>query len=103
MEILMNETVQAFVDCINAHNVDGLAALMSDDHLFIDAHGNKVRGREAMTAGWYGYFEWFPDYASKSLRFSRMRRRWECAASPAARSKEMRMQNGACRRSGRRL
>lgn len=62
MEILMNETVQAFVDCINSHDVDGLAALMSDDHVFIDAHGNKVRGKEAMTAGWHGYFEWFPDY-----------------------------------------
>jgi ketosteroid isomerase-like protein len=62
MEILMNETVQAFVDCINTHDVEGLAALMSDDHVFIDAQGNKVRGKEAMTAGWHGYFEWFPDY-----------------------------------------
>src|SRR5215510_7291327 len=62
MEILMNETVQAFIDCINAHEVAGLADLMSDDHLFIDAHGNEVRGKEKMTAGWRGYFEWFPDY-----------------------------------------
>jgi len=58
----MNETAQAFVDCINAHDVDGLAALMRDGHVFIDAHGNKVRGKEAITAGWHGYFEWFADY-----------------------------------------
>lgn len=59
----MNPTIQAFVDRINAHNVDGLAQLMSDDHIFIDAHGNQVVGREKMIPGWRGYFEWFPDYS----------------------------------------
>jgi ketosteroid isomerase-like protein len=58
----MREVIQAFVDRINAHDVDGLAELMSDDHTFIDAHGNEVVGKEMMTAGWRGYFEWFPDY-----------------------------------------
>ena len=58
----MNETIQAFIDCINAHDVDGLGGLMSDDHTFIDAHGNEVVGRETMVAGWRGYFAWFPDY-----------------------------------------
>ena len=58
----MKETVLAFIDRINAHDVEGLAALMSDDHTFIDAHGNQVSGRDKMTAGWRGYFEWFPDY-----------------------------------------
>jgi ketosteroid isomerase-like protein len=58
----VNETIQAFVDCINAHDVDGLSRLMSDDHAFIDAHGNEVVGKEKMRAGWRGYFEWFPDY-----------------------------------------
>jgi len=56
------ETIQAFIDRINSHDVDGLAELMTDDHRFIDAHGNEVVGREKMTAGWRGYFEWFPDY-----------------------------------------
>jgi ketosteroid isomerase-like protein len=58
----MNEAIQAFIDSINAHDVESLAKLMSDDHLFIDAHGNEMRGKETMTAGWRGYFEWFPDY-----------------------------------------
>ena len=30
----------AFIDCINAHDAEGLGRLMSDDHTFIDAHGN---------------------------------------------------------------
>ncbi len=56
------QTILAFVDRINAHDVKGLAALMSDDHTFIDAHGNQVGGKEKMMTGWRGYFEWFPDY-----------------------------------------
>ena len=56
------ETIQAFIDRINSHDVDGLGNLMSDDHRFIDSHGNEVVGKEKMTAGWRGYFEWFPDY-----------------------------------------
>ena len=58
----MKETVLAFIDRINAHDIEGLAALMSDDHTFVDAHGNEVSGKEKMIAGWRGYFEWFPDY-----------------------------------------
>src|SRR5258706_15173302 len=56
------ETILAFIDRINAHDVEGLGALMSDDHAFIDAHGSQVSGREKMIAGWRGYFEGFPDY-----------------------------------------
>lgn len=58
----MKETILAFIDRINAHDPEGLAALMSDDHTFIDAHANQVRGKEKMLAGWLGYFAWFPDY-----------------------------------------
>jgi ketosteroid isomerase-like protein len=58
----MKEVVLAFIERINAHDVDGLAELMSDDHTFIDAHGNPISGKEKMIAGWRGYFEWFPDY-----------------------------------------
>jgi uncharacterized protein (TIGR02246 family) len=56
------QVVQAFVDRINAHDVDGLAMLMTEDHCFIDSLGNKVKGREAMRAGWVGYFRMVPDY-----------------------------------------
>jgi hypothetical protein len=56
------ETVLAFVDAINAHDVARLGESMSDDHTFVDPYGSGVVGREAMLAGWRGYFEWFPDY-----------------------------------------
>jgi ketosteroid isomerase-like protein len=56
------ETALAFTDRINAHDVEGLGTLMSDDHVFIDAHGNEVRGKERMITGWRGYFDWFSDY-----------------------------------------
>ena len=58
----MREVILAFIDRINAHDVEGLGELMSDNHTFIDAHGNQVSGKEQMIAGWRGYFEWFPDY-----------------------------------------
>lgn len=51
-----------FIERINASDVDGLCALMTEDHVFIDGLGNRVRGREKMRAGWEGYFTWFPDY-----------------------------------------
>lgn len=57
------ETILAFIDGINAHEFDAIAELMTDDHRFIDAHGNEVVGKEKMTAGWRGYFEWFPVYS----------------------------------------
>src|SRR5436189_6095758 len=57
------ETILAFIDRINAHDVDGLAQLMTDNHRFIDAHGNEVVGRETMTAGWRGYFNLFTVYS----------------------------------------
>jgi len=58
----VKDTVLAFIDCINAHHVEALAELMSDDHTFIDAHGNEISSKEKMIAGWRAYFEWFPDY-----------------------------------------
>jgi len=42
--------------------VDGLCALMTEDHVFLDGLGNRMQGREAMRKGWMGYFRMFPDY-----------------------------------------
>ncbi len=53
---------KAFVERINAGDVAGLAALMTDDHRFVDSLGNVVVGREAMRQGWVGYFGMVPDY-----------------------------------------
>jgi ketosteroid isomerase-like protein len=56
------EVALAFFDAINRHDIDRLAGLMTDDHIFIDSLGKSVRGREAMRAGWRGYFAMCPDY-----------------------------------------
>jgi hypothetical protein len=53
---------QAFVDCINTQDVDGLALLMTQNHRFIDSLGQVVTGRETMRGGWRGYFGMVPDY-----------------------------------------
>ena len=54
-----------FVNRINRHDVGGLAAIMSEDHRFIDSLGQAVDGRERMEKGWLTYFGWFPDYRIK--------------------------------------
>ncbi|MDF2433778.1 MAG: hypothetical protein JWP44_3409 [Mucilaginibacter sp.] len=56
------QIVYYFARSINAHETDKICSLMTDDHLFIDAHGNKVSGKDKMKAGWARYFQWFPDY-----------------------------------------
>ena len=52
----------AFVAAINAHDLEALADLMSDDHTFVDAFGETWQGRAHMRRAWKGYLEWFPDY-----------------------------------------
>src|SRR5208282_4821724 len=56
------DVVLAFMERINAADVDGLCALMTEDHLFVDGLGNRMQGREMMRQGWAGYFRMFPDY-----------------------------------------
>jgi len=56
------ELTLQFMDAINRHDSDALAALMSDDHVFIDSLGNRVQGREKMKSGWQSYFAFCPDY-----------------------------------------
>jgi ketosteroid isomerase-like protein len=57
------EVATAFVAKINAHDVDGLVALMTPDHTFVDGLGTTFRGADQMRKGWTGYLSWFPDYA----------------------------------------
>jgi ketosteroid isomerase-like protein len=53
----------AFVKAINCQDVDALAELMTPRHRFIDSLGGVTEGRDAMRAGWVGYFRMVPDYA----------------------------------------
>lgn len=54
--------VLRFIERVNAGDVDGLCALLREDHVFIDRLGNHLQGRDNLRAGWKGYFSWFPDY-----------------------------------------
>lgn len=56
------KVVRSFLGRINAHDVDGLCALMTEDHVFVDSDGTRVASRETMGTGWTTYFQWFPDY-----------------------------------------
>jgi SnoaL-like protein len=57
------QVAQAFVWHINRQDADGLAALMTEDHRFVDSLGQVVAGRDAMRQGWKYYFAMVPDYA----------------------------------------
>ncbi len=54
--------LKQWMAAINRHDVSVLTMSMADDHVFIDALGNRVRGAKAMEAGWRGYFGMCPDY-----------------------------------------
>jgi len=51
-----------FVNEINRHDVAALLNLMSEDHLFVDALGQEVRGKDRLREAWNGYFTLVPDY-----------------------------------------
>ena len=50
--MLAIETVLGFLERINDRDADKLAALMTEDHIFVDSLGQTVRTREKMLAGW---------------------------------------------------
>jgi len=51
-----------FVKAINAHDVNEIDNLMSEDYIFIDGQNHKSVGKKGMKEGWKGYYELFPDY-----------------------------------------
>lgn len=62
------QAVRMFIDAINAHDTGRIRALMTEDHLFIDAYGPRQTKAE-MAEGWPGYFAWFPDYRIEAAKF----------------------------------
>lgn len=55
-------TFEDFIGLINNHDAEELGSMMSDDHLFTDAQGISLHGKEAVVAAWKRYFKMFPDY-----------------------------------------
>ncbi len=55
-------TALMFNEFINNRDLEGLAGLMTEDHIFIDRHNVEDRGKDSMTRGWKSFFEEFPEY-----------------------------------------
>jgi ketosteroid isomerase-like protein len=56
------DTVLTFLERINSGDADRVAGMLAENHVFIDALGRSVHGREMMRAGWRGYYGMCPDY-----------------------------------------
>jgi ketosteroid isomerase-like protein len=56
------EVFQQFVAAINSRNLSAIASLMTADHFFVDALGNRIEGAAKMEGGWRGYLTMCPDY-----------------------------------------
>ena len=51
-----------FNERINQRDLEGLVALMTDDHTFIDISCKVHEGKAVMTEGWREFFTSYPDY-----------------------------------------
>jgi predicted SnoaL-like aldol condensation-catalyzing enzyme len=51
-----------FGEYINYHDAASLAALMSDNHSFIDRDNNIINSKENVINAWINFFKMFPDY-----------------------------------------
>lgn len=60
--IAPEDVVRRFIAAINAHDTEALLALMTEDHEFLDATGDRISGLEPLRSAWRGYFAWFPNY-----------------------------------------
>lgn len=64
----MKETVLAFVDRINAHDVAGIIDLMADDYKFVNSAGDTFGGKDMMRATWTEHFHQYPDFKIRVQR-----------------------------------
>jgi len=57
-----SEVADSFVEAINSGDVDRLVALMTREHIFVDADGSERVGRDGMRTSWREYFELVPNF-----------------------------------------
>jgi ketosteroid isomerase-like protein len=57
-----------FNECINARDLEGLTALMTEDHAFVDRSGDRHEGKDDMSTGWKSFFGEFPEYRNTFWR-----------------------------------
>ncbi len=58
----MKDIALQFIQFINAHDLFSMWKMMTEDHVFVDAHGTEVVGNSVNREGWYKYFQLFPDF-----------------------------------------
>ncbi len=56
-----SEVAFAFVEAINAKDIERLANLMTPNHKFIDGDGSVHAGKDQMKAGWTEHLKLIPD------------------------------------------
>lgn len=63
--------VRAYVDAINAKDLDKMASLMDENFTYKDSGGGFNQGKANMLKGWREYFGMFPDFTIQAdLLFS---------------------------------
>jgi ketosteroid isomerase-like protein len=62
------EVSSRFIERINTHDLDGMAALIASDHRLIDSMGAELHGRDRVREGWRQYFVMVPDYSVEVVR-----------------------------------
>lgn len=56
------EVVLKFEQAINSRQSTAIVAMCTEDSVFVDSLGSKVRGRDKLKNAWESYFKTVPDY-----------------------------------------
>ena len=56
------ETALAFIEAINAHDVNQIVALLADDYEFVNSSGDHFQGQRFMRDEWAAQFAKHPDF-----------------------------------------
>ena len=62
------EVILKFIERINAHDVDGIVALMSKDYEFVNSSGDHFHDLKFLRDTWRAQFENHPDYQIRADR-----------------------------------
>ena len=63
------EVAMDFIKRINSGDVNALCELMTEGHIFQDALGKRIIGRETMRQGWTMYFKLVSNYQVHAVEF----------------------------------
>jgi ketosteroid isomerase-like protein len=58
----MKQVILQFIERINAHDVDGIVALMSKDYEFVNSSGDHFRDLQFLKDTWRAQFQNHPDF-----------------------------------------